>query len=623
MRFRRSTGLVFLVVVGVAATFGVLTAVNPVAETPDTGQPTRAAPSAPSTPDTDKNRGTGTTRVGATGVQSRQTTAGGVYGGQQDRQTSTPNPIGSWDALSEPQRDSGIQFREVADSRSLSYEAATTYDSQQEFVSNSGAYVADYDRDGWPDLLLVGGDRPVLFHNRNGSFERTDRLAGLNRTIQSAVFFDYDRDGWPDLFLLANYDRPVVFENENGRFTRRDVGLPELSMPYAATAGDYDGDGCPDLFLAQYGDWRDGSPGGYLDYNVTLDSDTAYQNRLFDGDCTSFSDATSGSGVTGSGWTLATSSVDFDGDGDLDVYVSNDYNQDVFYRNAGDGTFRRERQGEVTNRNGMAAEVTDVNGDGSPDVFVTNIFFTDAVADEFPDDNDHLHGNSLMVNDGDGTFRERAAEYGVRRGGQGWATAITDLDNDGDADLVHATRQFSRYFVGDELRNAASVFRFYRYPVVRERVDDGFEAVRADDAGFEQTDGRGLAHFDFDRDGDADLLVADADGRFRLYENVGADGGAVQVTLRADDRPTLGATVTLATDGTEQTKFRTTETDLLSQDTRTLHFGVGDADSATVTVAWPDGATTHYTDLAAGHRYVLGPDGVERRLPFVAGDDDA
>ncbi|MFB6143650.1 MAG: CRTAC1 family protein [Halorientalis sp.] len=625
MEWGKRVGLVVLFAGALVVTFGGLALLNPApaaSDSPASPQPTDGGGIGP-VPTIEESHSGGGTPEGARSSRSIYDAASSWYGAE-----SIPS---DWWNTSREYRESDLQFRNVSRSVGLSYRSAHTYRGAQEFVSNAGAYASDYDGDGWTDVLLVGGERPVLFHNDNGTFRPSGEIPPLNRTIQSAVFLDFDADGDDDLLLLANYDRPLLLENHGDGFERTDAGLPRFAMPYGGTVGDFNEDGCPDLFVIQYGDWRRTTPAAYPNYDVPPMRDNAGRNRLFEGDCGSFTETTSRAGIRGFGWSLATSSVDFDGDGDLDVYVANDYNHDVLYLNRGSGTFRRRVLGGDTNRNGMAAEVADVNGDARPDVFVTNIRFPEAVATEYAEDNDHLVGNTLMVNTGNGTFENRARSYGVWRGGHGWSAVLADLDNDGDDDLVHTNKAFSPGELNRNFLNPDAVFRTYRYPLVRERRGDRFVPVDPPDLGFTVTNGRGLAHLDFDRDGDADLLVADTGSNYVsstgtsrgenyvLYENVGATGNAIQVALRAPDRPVLGATVTVTAGGTTQTGFYTARTDFLSQDTRTLHFGVGDARSVDVTVAWPDGTTTRYDDVATGQRVVLTPDGVVRRLPFTDG----
>lgn len=512
-----------------------------------------------------------------------------------------------------PADGGSLQFEAVGPSAGFEYTAGVSSFGN----GRNGVYVADVNDDGWDDVLAIGGERPALFVNEGGEFRRSDRLPALDITVQGALFFDAAGDGHPDLLLLPRHGQPVYLANDGGEFERRDAGLDlTLNVSVSATAGDFDRDGDLDLFVVQYGNWADGLPAGYYRQAMHLPADNGARNYVFENVGGTFERRSVG--VRGAQWTLAASAVDLTGDGYPDVHVANDFNSDVVYVNQRDGTFERRVLGNDTARNAMASEVFDANGDGTPDVFVTNIDvpLTDLPREKYDLLRDRIQfvftdrnaGNNLLVNSGNATFVDRAPAMGVQEGGWGWAAAATDLDNDGDRDLFHATQTFVR------VNETAPV---YTYPMVFEREGEDFRRRDASALGFAETDGRGVAHLDFDRDGDQDLVVAVADGRYRLYENTGAGTGALQVELTMDGRSALGATVEVVADGERQTAFLNAKADYQSQDTRTLHVGLGGASVDRVVVTWPDGSTSTYTDLAAGERVVLAPDGVRERTEFA------
>jgi len=324
-----------------------------------------------------------------------------------------------------------------------------------------GVYVGDYDSDGWPDVLAVGGTpeaggegRPALYENTGGAFERSGALPdGLGRQTVAALFFDYDDDGREDLLLLRLRAEPLLLENEGGSFVRREGAFDAaLTEPTGAAAADYDGDGCLDVFVVQNGDWTERTPVAHSDPGRDVTDDNGEPNYLFRGSCGEGFERVTDTGIEGTRWSLATSFVDLTGDGRPDVHVANDYNNDYVYVNEGDGTFAAVALGARTNRNGMSSEVLDVNGDGRLDLFVTNIYVDVANVSSGPIRNYLRYrlgkradgGNNLLVNRGNGTFVDRAAAYGVRKGGWGWAAVATDFDNDGDQDLFHTTSAWAR-----------------------------------------------------------------------------------------------------------------------------------------------------------------------------------
>ncbi len=495
--------------------------------------------------------------------------------------------------------EDALQFREVSSAVGVEY---TTTGS--DLGNGDGAVlVTDYNRDGWQDLLLLGGEEPALYrNNRSGGFTRTDALPPVEEDqLKSGLFFDYDDDGWQDLLLLPRHGSAVFLENQQGTFRHASVGLDvNLTWGTSAVAADRDGDGCLDLYLTQNGDWSKRVPNRSSD-NPT-DPDNGEPNMLFDGDCESF-DRVNGTGVDGARWSLTASFIDLTGDGRPDIHEANDFNYDRLYVNQGNGSFEARRL-QNTNRHAMTSEVEDVNGDGRLDVFVTNIEFETpgevwAIRSGFEMVN---RGNNLLVNQGNGTFDDRATAYGVRRGGWGWAGNLADFDNDADLDLIHATQT---YLVSED-ENWREVTTA---PALWERTDGTFERVNGTARGLTPANGRGLAVLDFDRDGDQDVVVADTEGSFNVYENVGAAGNWLQVDVRAADGVVQGTRVAVVAANETQVKVRDSEVNFFSQSSRVLHYGVGDAERVDVRVTFPDGTVRRFDDVRVGRRVVVSKNG--------------
>jgi len=524
----------------------------------------------------------------------------------------------------------GLAFDDVASDVGFEYRIDA---DRSGMLSHAGVYAVDYDNNGWTDLLAVGGDRPVLFANENGTFRRDNQLADVKRPMRAAVFFDYNVDGWDDLLLLPSVGEPVVMRNDRGTLRRADVGLSvDLIEPVGATTGDVNGDGCPDLFVIQNGDFSERLPRGMGNPDNDLRRDNGNSNRLFEGSCGSFDEVTERAGIRGTRWSLATSMADLNGDGRVDIHVANDFNHDVVYWNRGDGTFRQEKLADETNRNGMSSEITDVNGDEDLDVFVTNIHFPRDFAETLyiGVGNTRAQGNNLLVNRGNRTFVDRADEYGVRKGGWGWAAIATDFDNDGDVDMFHTTSSFSVSTITErmdskEVKRTRDQYPMYTYPAVFERRDDGsspYVITNPAQLGFNETNGRGAAQLDFDRDGDVDVAVAVAAGNdgaaYRLYENRGATERALQVRLVGNT--TLGARVTTTIGNRTQLKAYNARADYLSQDSRVLHFGAGNRSRADLRIVWPDGNEQTIPDVPTNRRLVVSRRGTERTFLLNADD---
>lgn len=495
-----------------------------------------------------------------------------------------------------------IAFEPVTDAVGIDYRT-----TGNDLGNGDGAVlITDYDRDGWQDLLLLGGDRPALYRNVHGdTFKRTNALPDIPATdLKSGLFFDYDNDGWQDLLLLPRTGAPVFLENNEGTFVHASVGLAaNLTWGTSAVAADYNGDGCLDVFITQNGDWSARVPNRSSDDPIRPDN--GEPNLLFAGNCSAFS-RVQDAGLSATRWSLAASFVDLTGDGRPDIHVANDFNYDYLYVNQGNGTFEPHRLAG-TNRHGMTSEIADVNGDTRMDIFVTNIEFQN------PDDIWSMRngfdvvnrGNNLLINTGNASFVDRATEYGVRQGGWGWAGNLVDLDNDGDLDLVHATQ--------DYLHLTNSGWRAVSNPpALWRRTETGFTQLNASKRGMTPGNGRGLAVFDYDRDGDQDVVVANTDGRFELLENVGATGHWLQVQVRAADGVVHGTRVSVRTQTWSRVSVRDSEVNFFSQSTRILHFGLGTATEVDLTVTFPDGTVRTFEDIGVDRRVIVFKNGTVR-----------
>lgn len=480
---------------------------------------------------------------------------------------------------------------------------------------NAALYVADINNDGWDDVLALGGERPQLFMNRNGSFDPTNVLPSLNRSFKSAVFVDYDGDGWEDLLLFPVDASAVMLHNRGGQFEHDDHGMINTTYPLGAAPADYDGDGDLDLFVYQSGDWGTGKPEGYFSLNSTVTDDNGNPNLLYENTDSGF-ERVEDAGMDGDRWSLAASFVDLTGDGRPDIHVSNDYNTDIVYVNMGNGSFSQQKIGGNTTRNGMSSEIADVTGNGQLDVFVSNIYFPvnrQTMSEEryqrvkdfltFVIHSNRTKGNTLLTNTGDGEFIDRASKWGVRDGGWGWAATFTDFNNDGDRDLLHSTQNVVTIYPDDPV---------YTYPMLWERNKQGFEQLDASDRGFMEDNGRGMVTLDYDHDGDQDVIMATYGGKYRVYENTVNRSTSLQVrVLTRSGSTAYGATVTFNTGSRKIIRRQRPQTDYLSQESRFIHLGLPDTTTVDLTVTWPDDTEQTFRNVPTERRVVVSPTAIK------------
>jgi enediyne biosynthesis protein E4 len=465
--------------------------------------------------------------------------------------------------------------------------------------AQGGVAVGDYDRDGDPDVFVATGNagaQALLSNQGDGTFVDVTAAAGVAVTWLNSsgpLFFDYDGDGWLDLFLGAtDQDQPMLFRNRHdGGFD--DVtfatGLEQLGSTISASAGDYDGDGFLDLFLTHWGEargtchlWRNlqGKHFECVDGAVNLPS---------------FADGAVDQTFTGN-------FVDLDADTRQDLLVTSDFGTSRVLRNVGMGRFEAVRSSVISDENGMGAALGDYDGDGFWDWFVTGVWDGDGVTEG----NWGSSGNRLYRGLGDGTFEDRTDQAGVRQGDWGWAACFADLNQDAQLDLAHVDGwpQGSKQFRGTPARLFVA-------------GGDGTFSERAAELGLdERGGGRGLSCFDYDLDGDLDLLVMNNSGPLRLWRNDGPHGAYLSVQLE-DGSPNprgVGARVRLRANGADQHRLIRAGSSYVSQDEALAHFGLGNAAHVDeVEVTWPDGRLDTWRDVAVNQRITL-----KRTLPAQA-----
>lgn len=322
-----------------------------------------------------------------------------------------------------------------------------------QIYTDGGPTLADFDGDADVDLFLPRIHAPALLYENDGEgyFEdatarRGLDLVGLAEGTNSALFLDLDRDGDLDLAVASKTRGLLLFTNGGESFTEGDKAFAGPGEWESMAAADYDGDGHVDLYLTNYNlidaehqpesyvDARDGQP------NVLL-------RNLGDG---TFEDTTGASGlaVGSERWSYAATWADYDRDGDMDLYVANDYGPNSFYRSRGDGTFEEvtEAVGAEDHGNGMGVSWADLDGDLWLDLYISNMqsFAGNRITrlEDFPGTpaqqdlyKRYAKGNTLLQNQGDGTFQDVTEQAGVKGAFWAWGNLAFDYDADRDLDL--------------------------------------------------------------------------------------------------------------------------------------------------------------------------------------------
>jgi len=480
-------------------------------------------------------------------------------------------------------------------------------------IAGGGVAVADVNGDGRLDFYLANGAEDRLYLNRGGlRFEDGTRAAGLGGSsseTRGVYFVDYDNDGDSDLFLTRVYSPNRLLRNDGkGRFedVTEEAGLPldDDKISYSATWFDFDNDGHLDVYVGHFGDWIAGT------YPQIHHSRNGIPNQFFRnrGDGT-FVDATQETRAGTTGWAMAVSHFDANGDGWQDLYIANDFGRDELLLNLKGERFFDITPDEQKERalHGMSVGFTDANGDGIEDIYVSNIAMFSFVSKYIKPGEDteltltrrtvknaRMVENNVFLVSGDGRFTERQHEFFDRSlEGDGWAwdADFFDFDNDGHDDLYVAN--------GREPNLAYDSERNVLYRQHGGRFFDVSKDSGADIA----ANSRGVAAADLDDDGDLDLIVNNYHDRAVILRNNLRRNHWVKLHLEGEEsnRDAIGARVTVHAGGRSQTRTVRGGSGFLSDDPSTLSFGLGDAQAAErVVIRWPSGAEQVIESLPAG-----------------------
>jgi len=435
-----------------------------------------------------------------------------------------------------------------------------------------GLCFADLDGDGDSDLFAVGqpGGAIGLWENDGtGHFVSRAAASGipLLTTTSSVLAFDADGDGDQDLWVGRWALTSKLYRNDGG-FHFDDVTLRSgLGVGSTACTGavvaDVDGDGDLDLYAARFGQ----------------------PNRLYlnNGSCV-FTDIAVAAGVADEWNSWQAVFIDYDLDGDPDIYVSEDkklptitYMHNRLFRNDGAAKFTDVSIGSGTDVNAysMGVGIGDLDRNGYDDLFCTNLA---------------VEAAPLLMNQGNGAFLNQAIQFGVEYMNTAWGSVFFDFDNDSHLDLY--------------VCNFLGLNRLYHNTGTPPMIDIAPE-VNATLTGYSHC----IAAGDIDGDGDIDLAVQEDGQPLRLLINhEGSVRHCVMIDVVGDKGNTaaIGARVSLRVGNSGATSWQHQSVlcggnGFKGQNALRLHFGIGDATAADeVTIRWRDGVTRSLSSLPAG-----------------------
>lgn len=484
-------------------------------------------------------------------------------------------------------------------SQDFTKETLPTRDSYEK--GTPGVAAGDFTGDGWPDVLLAYGGGSVLFVN-DGTGQLVEQAdATLDGAPlppgRAASLADIDGDGDLDAFLALETEpsEQVIMRNDgSGQFTSMTVAGSE-AMPWGASLADLNGDGRVDMYIATHTASHDydgilsGETEGW-GHGVYLQSEDGQFIKDEDALPESMLDSLSYQGAL----------VDYDNDGDMDIYLANDFGPWVepnqLLMNDGHGRFSVVNDCACDlSMFAMGAAVGDPDNDGDPDMYLSNV------------------GSPVYLeNMGDGSFVDATRASGswiepTPLQMTSWATLFVDVDQDSCEDLfiVYGSTGGDSGFLQSIGEEHWTEEKKQTDVLLRGDCTGHFE--RAPESEFaDRSRARAAATADLNRDGRPDLITA---GKHFMHVWLGEGGCESTLRVRLDgptgNRLGLGARLEVTASGRTQTRWMTVDS-TASASEPVLLVGLGNEDMAeTVTVTWPDGFEQTLTDVSIDDELVI------------------
>ena len=445
----------------------------------------------------------------------------------------------------------------------VSFQAGFNTDIKAESIA-----IGDYNNDGFEDMYLaLPSGKNALFENTgNGEFKDVTIQAGLHSSLKTkcAVWGDINNDGFLDLYL-ANKDINDVFYLNNGddSFTELtdQAGINHLGHPQSVNLADINNDGFLDIYITNF-----------------LKENKMYLNN---GDNT-FIDYTDNAKAYDSLKSMGTVFFDYDKDGDVDIYLTHDGNdQNILYQNDGFGVFTNVaiEAGVATKSFAMGADIGDINNDGWPDIYITN-----------------LYKNILLLNNGNGTFSDISESAGIQDNGMGWGITFIDCDNDGFQDI----------YVSNDYH-----FSPEKNVLYKNNGDLTFSIIESESSVSNTMGSYAAVCFDYNMDGKMDLAIGNKwDGNnVQLFKNNSSTNQWVAFKLLGieSNRNAIGAKISLTdVEGNIYYKEITAGHGWTSQNNHIAHFGLNENIVLNkIEVQWPSGLLQNIELLELNKYYTI------------------
>jgi len=547
----------------------------------------------------------------------------------------------------------------------LSYDKDFNVFNYRNFYNGGGVAVGDINNDGYVDLYFTANQTSNKLYLNNGDWTFTDitdasGTNGQQAWSTGAAMADVNGDGWLDIYVANSGDikgdsraNELFLNNGDNTFTEAAEawGVADQGLSTHGVFFDYDRDGDLDLYVLNNSYRAIGS------FNLQKSSreirDPEGGDKLYRNEGDHFTDVSEAAGIMGSeiGFGLGTTVGDVNGDGWLDIYISNDFfEKDYLYINQGNGTFSEELEQHMrhTSFASMGADMADINNDGAPDLFVTDMLpqgvrrlnqtttFENWDVYQGKLDWGYYHQfnrNMLHLNTEDGDFIEIGQLSGVEATDWSWGALIADLDNDGWRDLYISNgiahdltdQDYINYISNEEVMRSIVTEEGVNYkelidlmPTTRipnyayKNVAGGYKFVdQAKEWGLSvPSHSNGSVYADLDNDGDLDLVVNNVNQAPFIWRNnaetIHPENHSIQIELREGGKMSIGAKVYAYAEGNRFYAENVPMKGFQSSVDPRIHIGLGaHATLDSLIVVWGNEDRTVRTNVPADQLYTI------------------
>ncbi|MEC3906680.1 VCBS repeat-containing protein [Tamlana sp. 2201CG12-4] len=548
-----------------------------------------------------------------------------------------------------------------AEHTSIDFKNTVTEDLYFNFLNyayiynGAGVAVGDINNDGLDDLYFSSNQESNKLYLNTGDLKfkdiTTKALVEDSEGWTTGVsMIDINNDGWLDIYVCKSGSlkshqlrKNKLFINQKDNTFKEEAaqyGLDHFGFSVQAYFFDYDNDSDLDMYLVNHrADFRNNIT---VNPAVLATKEAFHSDQLFRNDGKIFSNVTKEVGIENKAWGLSASIGDFNNDNLQDIFVANDFLEpDFLYINQGNGTFKDEvlTRFKHISANSMGSDYADINNDLKPDLVVLDMLAEDHIRGKenmatmstdqfnFLVNNNYHHqymSNMLQLNNGNGYFSEIGQLTGIAKTDWSWAPLIADFDHDGYNDLL-ITNGIENDLSNQDFRNQMRTNIQNRKKVSLDEAINMMPSAKLSNYIFQNNKNLGFnnktqhwgldkkinscgaVYADLDNDGDLDIVLNNQGEAASIYRN-NINGNFINFRLEgAHKNPNgIGSSVTVYTQGLQQSKTLFVSRGYQSSVTNKLHFGIGNQNKIdSILVTWPDNNQQFITAIDANQTVTL------------------